>query len=60
MAIINFPSSPTDGQVFTVGSYIYTYNSAKTAWLGTVTPAEGGSGGGGNPGQSIMLSLVYR
>ena len=30
-----FPSSPTNGQVATVGGITYTYNSTKTAWART-------------------------
>ena len=30
-----FPSTPTNGQVATVGGITYTYNSTKTAWVRT-------------------------
>jgi hypothetical protein len=30
-----FPSSPTNGQIATVGGITYTYNSTKTAWVRT-------------------------
>ena len=30
---MTFPSSPTNGQVSTVGGITYTYNSTKTAWF---------------------------
>lgn len=35
--MINFPSSPTDGQVFVAGTTTYTYSTANTRWQ--VTPA---------------------
>jgi hypothetical protein len=39
---INFPSSPTDGQKFTLGTMVYTYSTSAGAWhatpLGTALP----------------------
>lgn len=46
MAAINFPDSPTNGQVHTVGSRSWTYNSTLGAWEGgtpLVTTATIGS-----------------
>ena len=38
---INFPDSPTNGQVATVGGKNYTYNSTKNTWTPTqVTEAD--------------------
>ena len=43
---INFPNSPTNGQTFTSGGSVYTYNSTKGFWdaTATVIPAVEGSG----------------
>ena len=42
---INFPNSPTNGQTFTSGGSVYTYNSTKGFWdaTATVIPAVEGS-----------------
>lgn len=32
MAILDFPSNPTDGQQYTVGGLTYTYDASKTYW----------------------------
>jgi hypothetical protein len=35
MAAIDFPTSPTSGQVFTVGNITWTWNSTDTVWRST-------------------------
>jgi hypothetical protein len=46
MAIINFPTSPVDGQTYTAPNGVaYTYSSAVGAWL--LNNNGGGGGGGG-------------
>lgn len=35
MAALDFPSSPTNGQVYTANGSSWTYNSTITAWLST-------------------------
>lgn len=45
---ISFPSSPTNGQTYTVGSLTWTYSSATNSWRGasyTSANLAGGSAG---------------
>lgn len=56
MAAINFPINPSNGQVFAVGNYTYTYSSAKSAWLGTISTT---STGGITTGKSIAMAIVF-
>jgi hypothetical protein len=51
----NFPSSPTNGQVATVGDYSYTYNSTTDSWEGVL----GGSSGSGNFAQVFTSSGTF-
>jgi hypothetical protein len=44
MAALDFPNSPTNGQVYSDNGKTWTYNSTKTAWLSS------GGGGGGSSG----------
>lgn len=45
---IDFPSSPTDGQVFDTADIRYTYNLAKDHWV--VTQYNSATGPQGDPG----------
>jgi len=47
--MIDFPSSPTNGQVVTLAGNQYTYNLAKTQWQVT-TPSVSTNLGGGSLG----------
>jgi hypothetical protein len=51
----NFPSSPTNGQVATVGDYSYTYNSTTDSWEGVL----GGSSGSGTFAQVFTTSGTF-
>lgn len=51
----SFPSSPTNGQVATVGDYSYTYNSTTDSWEGVL----GGSSGSGNFAQVFTSSGTF-
>jgi len=35
MAALNFPTSPSNGQVYTANGVTFTYNSSVSAWEGT-------------------------
>jgi hypothetical protein len=35
MAALNFPSSPVDGQTYTLNGVFYTYSSTKNSWIVT-------------------------
>jgi hypothetical protein len=37
MAAVNFPNSPSNGDTFTSGNSVYTYNSTKTRWDAVTT-----------------------
>lgn len=37
MPALNFPSSPTNGQVYTANGVTFTYNSSVGAWEGTIS-----------------------
>jgi hypothetical protein len=51
----DFPSSPTNGQVATVGDYSYTYNSTTDSWEGVL----GGSSGSGTFAQVFTSSGTF-
>ena len=51
----SFPSSPTNGQVATVGDYSYTYNSTTDSWEGVL----GGSSGSGSFAQVFTSSGTF-
>lgn len=51
----DFPSSPTNGQVATVGDYSYTYNSTTDSWEGVL----GGSSGSGTFAQLFTSSGTF-
>ena len=57
MAIIDFPSSPTDGQTATLNGILYTYNSSKTQWK--VTPTEVLSIGDTAPANTTAVPLWW-
>jgi hypothetical protein len=40
MAAIDFPTSPTSGQVFTVGNITWTWDSADSVWRSTTLGAH--------------------
>jgi hypothetical protein len=42
---LNFPNSPTNGQVVTLGGNTYVYNTAKAAWLGQTYGTSGVTSG---------------
>jgi hypothetical protein len=41
MAALNFPSSPTNGQVYTANGKSWTYSSALSSWLGSGVAVAG-------------------
>lgn len=55
--MIDFPSSPTNGQVVTLGGNQYTYNLAKTQWQVT-SPSVSTNLGGGSLGTIPYQSAV--
>jgi hypothetical protein len=58
MTAINFPSSPTNGQTFTVGNKTYVYDSTKQVWKVSATVISGG-GGGLSASQVYGLTTVF-
>lgn len=53
MAAIDFPSSPTNGQVFSAGDHTWVYDSALPGWkleAQTVTGPTGPTGAAGTTG----------
>jgi len=57
MATINFPTSPTDGQVFTDGDHTWIWSSSVGAWnleAQTVTGPTGPTGPTGSAGPSTL------
>ena len=49
---VDFTVAPTNGQAL-------VYDSTTDTWkAGTISGSSGG--GGGNPGQSLLLSLIFR
>lgn len=43
---IEFPASPSNGDIFTYGDTSWVYNASKNAWILVPGEAEGGGGGG--------------
>lgn len=56
---LNFPSSPTNGQVYTdsVSGNRYVYNSANTAWLYSSNTAGGGADISGTSNTQILYNF---
>ena len=50
MAAIDFPNSPTDGQVFTSGTSSWTYNLATNRWIASRAIVNGATGATGFTG----------
>jgi hypothetical protein len=61
MATINFPTSPTNGQVFTDGDHTWVWSSSVGAWkleAQTVTGPTGATGAQGNTGPTGPTGAV--
>jgi hypothetical protein len=59
MTAIDFPDSPTVGQLFTVGDVTWEWTGSVWQGLGTPTPgAEGPAGADGTPGPGILASAT--
>lgn len=60
MAALDFPSSPTNGQVYTSGTTSWSYSTAKTAWIVLGTGFSGYTGSQGYTGsRGYTGSLGY-
>ena len=55
-----FPTSPTNGDTFTIGQTTFTYNSSTNQWKGTVAVSSGGSGGSSGGGSMAAPSHFGR
>ena len=50
MAALEFPSPATNGQTYSSGATVWTYNSTKAAWIITSAGAQGPTGAQGSQG----------
>ena len=50
MAALDFPSPATNGQTYSSGATVWTYNSTKAAWIITSAGAQGPTGAQGSQG----------
>jgi hypothetical protein len=55
---LNFPSTPTVGQVYTSGSQSWTWNG--TVWASSTGTSGGGESTGGiTTGKAIAMAIVF-
>ena len=52
MAALNFPSSPTIGQIYTANSKVFEWNG--TSWINSTSTAGGGGGATGAGGDEVF------
>lgn len=55
---LNFPSTPTNGQIHTEGGKSWVYDSSITAWRSQ--SVSGGTGGGGGVDLSYSIGFTRR